>query len=62
MDDSWGGPPVRVTTDAEFYEKHSDSAELWSPGSPVFPIGQGDESKLPDANLRELLESRTPRG
>ena len=29
--------PLRVTTDAEFYEANADSVELWSPGSPVFP-------------------------
>lgn len=29
--------PVRVTTDPEYYEEHSESVELWSPGSPVFP-------------------------
>lgn len=28
---------VRVTTDAEYYEEHADSVELWSPGSPLFP-------------------------
>ncbi len=28
---------VRVTVDREFYEMHSDSVELWTPGSPTFP-------------------------
>ncbi|NDY57383.1 DEAD/DEAH box helicase family protein [Desulfovibrio sulfodismutans] len=28
---------VRVTTDPGFYDQHSDSVELWSPGNPVFP-------------------------
>ena len=28
---------VRVTTDPEFYDQNSDSVELWSPGSPLFP-------------------------
>lgn len=28
---------VRVTTSREFYEDQADSAELWSPGSPLFP-------------------------
>lgn len=28
---------VRVTTDPGFFEQHSESVELWSPGSPVFP-------------------------
>lgn len=29
--------PIRVTTDPDFYEQHSESVELWSPGSPAFP-------------------------
>ena len=29
--------PVRVTTDPDYFEQHPDSAELWSPGSPLFP-------------------------
>ncbi|SFW74314.1 MULTISPECIES: helicase-related protein [Desulfovibrio] len=29
--------PVRVTTDADFYDAHPESVELWSPGSPAFP-------------------------
>jgi hypothetical protein len=28
---------VRVTTDRGYYEEHSESVELWSPGAPVFP-------------------------
>lgn len=30
--------PVRVTTDSDYYDQHPDSTELWSPGSPLFPI------------------------
>lgn len=29
--------PVRVTCDADYYIRHSESCELWSPGSPIFP-------------------------
>ncbi|MEX2285270.1 MAG: hypothetical protein WEE89_22485 [Gemmatimonadota bacterium] len=29
--------PVRVTTNAEYYEQNPESVELWSPGSPLFP-------------------------
>ncbi len=29
--------PIRVTTDKDFFEEHSQSVELWSPGSPAFP-------------------------
>jgi hypothetical protein len=28
---------IRVTIDREFFEKHSDSVEFWTPGSPAFP-------------------------
>lgn len=28
---------VRVTTDAEYFDEHPESTELWSPGSPLFP-------------------------
>jgi hypothetical protein len=30
--------PVRITTDPEFYQEHTESVELWSPGNPVFPV------------------------
>ena len=29
--------PIRVTTDSDYYQDHSESVELWSPGSPLFP-------------------------
>lgn len=29
--------PIRVTTDAAYFEQHAESVELWSPGSPAFP-------------------------
>ncbi|MEQ9335163.1 SNF2-related protein [Thalassobaculum sp.] len=38
---------VRVTTDAEHFEQHADSLELWSPGSPVFPLGEGTGTEEP---------------
>jgi len=38
--------PIRVTTDAGFYEENAESVELWSPGSPVFPAGLLDESPV----------------
>ncbi len=31
------GGPVRVTTDRDYYEKHADSVEFWSPGNVLFP-------------------------
>ena len=29
--------PLRVTTDADYFDQHATSVELWSPGSPLFP-------------------------
>ena len=29
---------VRVTTDARYFEEHAETVELWSPGSPLFPL------------------------
>jgi hypothetical protein len=26
-----------VTTDPDFYQEHTESMELWSPGNPLFP-------------------------
>ncbi len=51
--------PVRVTTDAAYYEENSESMELWSPGNPVFtaPEMLADEEEPPAcATLRALLE------
>ena len=28
-------PELRVTTDPDYYEEHTESVELWSPGNPV---------------------------
>lgn len=35
---------LRVTTDPSFYEEHSESVELWSPGSPLFPVTVSEDS------------------
>jgi hypothetical protein len=54
--------PVRVTTDAEFYEQHADSVELWSPGSPTFiaPDAVAAAEELPaDATISDLLRLNT---
>ena len=33
---------LRITTKAEYFEEHPGSMELWSPGSPLFPIVGSD--------------------
>jgi hypothetical protein len=51
---------LRVTTDAEFFEEHSDSLELWSPGSPLFPdpgaLGADDSNTAPQLQSRDEIE------
>ncbi len=52
--------PVRVTTDPAYYAEHTESVELWSPGSPLFTppdIPTADEEQFPDgAPLAALLD------
>ena len=45
--------PVRATTDPAYYEEHSESVELWSPGNPLFKAPEF----LPPAD--EVPPSRT---
>jgi SNF2 family DNA or RNA helicase len=44
---------VRVTTDAIYYEQHSESVELWSPGNPLFPAPR-DTVQEPPSQPRML--------
>ena len=53
--------PVRVTTDPAYYEQHSESVELWSPGNPLFKapefVAPAREDEFPKGTtLRRLLE------
>ena len=50
---------VRVTTSPDFYEKHAENVELWSPGSPLFqpPEHTGSTpNQIGDTTLDEVLE------
>ncbi len=49
--------PVRVTTRADYFDDHSESLELWSPGSPAFPAPDADAAKqdIEGRTLAELL-------
>lgn len=52
--------PVRITTDPEFYQEHTESVELWSPGNPVFPMPEvlaGAEDLPPNCSVGKLLDS-----
>ena len=51
--------PVRVTTDAAYYEENSESVELWSPGNPLFtaPDSVAEMDDVPvGTTLKDLLE------
>ena len=43
--------PLRVTTNAAYYDEHPDSVALWSPGSPLFPQV---ESPLPESEIARM--------
>ncbi len=51
--------PVRVTTDAAYYEENSESVELWSPGNPLFTAPEmlgDDEEPAAGETLKDILE------
>ena len=52
---------LRVTTNPEYYEKHADSVELWSPGNPLFKrpdfVAAVKEDEFPQGTtLKDLLD------
>ena len=51
--------PVRITTRPEYFDEHSDSLELWSPGSPAFPISEtaATPEELVGVSIANLLKS-----
>ena len=53
-------PELRVTTDPDHYEEHTESVEFWSPGNPLFlpppSLGRWDE-KIEEGRLQELLDN-----
>ena len=49
--------PLRVTTDADYFDQHATSVELWSPGSPLFPTPEEILSaEIPGGEMRPLSE------
>jgi hypothetical protein len=62
---SWQAPgmpaPVRVTADPDYYEQHPDSTELWSPGSPVFPVPEAvaESEELEGVDYRSLVAGQS---
>ena len=51
------GRKVRITTDRDQFEKHGDSMEFWSPGSPAFPEPQDTQEPPKYDTLKQLLDS-----
>ena len=51
---------VRVTTDPNFYEMHSESVELWSPGNVLFcaprAVTKPSRSWPPGTKLKDILD------
>src|SRR5262249_23526396 len=53
--------PIRVSTNVSYYEEHSDSVELWSPGNQVFPTPEveADTSSVPEGiSISRLLSGK----
>ncbi len=53
---------VRVTTNADYYEDHPESVELWSAGSSLFPSGPPDGKEempegLADLNVEKIIKT-----
>ena len=46
--------PLRVTTSRDLFEEHPGTYELWSPGSPLFPVTEdgADDQKGASQNWR----------
>jgi hypothetical protein len=53
---------IRITTDADYYQEHSESTELWSPGNPLFPVPEviAEQSELVEAcSIDQILDGVT---
>jgi hypothetical protein len=50
--------PIRVTTRPDYFDEHSDSLELWSPGSPSFPMSEAEatQQELAGISISTLLK------
>jgi SNF2 family DNA or RNA helicase len=53
--------PIRITTRPDYFDDHTESLELWSPGSPAFPAldGQVAEHEIAGKSISDLLQART---
>ena len=48
---------LRITTKPDYFDQHPESVELWSPGSPLFPIIQEELEETISEDLKSLLSS-----
>ncbi|MXX07845.1 MAG: hypothetical protein F4Z71_13900 [Gammaproteobacteria bacterium] len=51
--------PLRVTTDPDYFEEHTESVELWSPGNPLFVAPEISENTQLDSlqkTLKDILD------
>jgi SNF2 family DNA or RNA helicase len=50
--------PVRITTRPDYFDEHSDSLELWSPGSPSFPMPESEamQQEVAGISISTLLK------
>jgi SNF2 family DNA or RNA helicase len=50
--------PIRITTRPDYFDEHSDSLELWSPGSPSFPMPEAEamQEELAGMSIPALLK------
>jgi hypothetical protein len=46
---------LRITTKPDYFEQHPESVELWSPGSPLFPVIQEELEEAISCDLKSLL-------
>ncbi len=55
--------PVRITTRPEYFDDHTESLELWSPGSPAFPAAEAEATpqELDGNTISALLSSLAPK-
>jgi hypothetical protein len=55
--------PVRITTRPEYFDDHTESLELWSPGSPSFPAAEAEATTedLAGSTIAALLSSLAPK-
>jgi superfamily II DNA or RNA helicase len=56
--------PVRITTRPDYFDEHSDSLELWSPGSPFFPTPEVEaiQQELAGISISTLLKPQDTSG